>query len=412
MIALRRPKVKPDPGGPGLTRMRIGHILPEITPMTGKERVAEAMNLRQPDRVPVMCQMSIGHLLLQTGLRPAEFWLSAETFASGLLRMRELYGFDGVLISLHGQSPDWERTSAGFEREREGERVRWANGDTTLFPPDDLPVHCPARPRDVPVFGSFDPASLAARATYIPVSQGLRFTLDLEHLFDVFGIVGRAAGAEYSVHGEVTSPLDYYLDLFGFEQALFGLVEDSGRALAILEKLTDGIIPLAEGMVARGVDAVKISSPYAGAGFFSPEFYNKFVLPFESRIARAVRAAGRHAYLHTCGDIHDRLELMADSGASGIECLDPPPLGRTDLADAKRRVGRKIFIKGNIDPVHTLLEGDPESVRQDALRRLAIGAPGGGYILSTACSIAPRTPPRNILVLREAAEEAAGTGAD
>lgn len=103
---------------------------------------------------------------------------------------------------------------------------------------------------------------------------------------------------------------------------------------------------------------------------------------------------------------------MADSGASGIECLDPPPLGRTDLADAKRRVGRKIFIKGNIDPVHTLLEGDPESVRQDALRRLAIGEPGGGYILSTACSIAPRTPPRNIRVLREAAEEAAETGAD
>ena len=412
MIALRRPKVKPDPDGRGLTRMRIGHILPEMTPMTGKKRVAEAMGLRRPDRVPVMCQMSIGHMLLQTGLRPSEFWLSAETFASGLLRMREIYGFDGILISLHGQSPHWEKRSCGFDKESEGERVRWANGDTTLFPPDDLPIHCPSRPGPVPVFGGFDPASLAARATYIPVSQGLRSALDPEHLFDVFGIVGRAAGAAYSVHGEVTSPLDYYLDLFGFEQALFGLVEDPGRALAILEKLTEGIVPLAEGMVARGADAVKISSPYAGAGFLSPGFYRRFVLPFESRIAQAVRAAGGHAYLHTCGDIHDRLELMADSGASGIECLDPPPLGGTDLADAKRRVGRKIFIKGNIDPVHTLLEGDQESVRRDALRRLAIGAPGGGYILSTACSIAPRTPRRNILVLQEAAEEAAGSGAD
>jgi uroporphyrinogen decarboxylase len=162
---------------------------------------------------------------------------------------------------------------------------------------------------------------------------------------------------------------------------------------------------LAEGIALHGADAVKVSSPYAGSGFLSPGFYRKFVLPFESQIAGAVRAAGAHVYLHTCGDIHDRLEIMAGSGASGIECLDPPPLGRTDLADAKKRVGDKIFIKGNIDPVHTMLRGDPASVRRDALSRLAVGSPGGGYILSTACSIAPLTPRENVLVLREAVEE-------
>jgi uroporphyrinogen-III decarboxylase len=202
----------------------------------------------------------------------------------------------------------------------------------------------------------------------------------------------------------VTSPLDYFLDLFGFEQALLGFMEDRKRALAVLSKLTDGIIPLAVGMAGEGVDAVKISSPYAGAGFLSPAFYRTFVLPFEGRVARAVRDAGAHAYLHTCGDIHDRLELMAGSGASGIECLDPPPLGRTDLAEAKKRVGDKIFIKGNVDPVHILLEGDLGLVRRDARHRLAIGGPGG-YILSTACSIAPRTPRENVRALREAVEE-------
>jgi uroporphyrinogen decarboxylase len=96
---------------------------------------------------------------------------------------------------------------------------------------------------------------------------------------------------------------------------------------------------------------------------------------------------------------------MAESGASGIECLDPPPLGRTDLAEAKRRVGHKIFIKGNIDPVGTLLRGSPEFVRADARRRVLLGKPGGGYILSSACSVAPRTPRGNVEVLRSVAEE-------
>jgi len=184
---------------------------------------------------------------------------------------------------------------------------------------------------------------------------------------------------------------------------MVGFLEDPGRAAEVLGRFTDGIVAVAEGLVDEGADAVKISSPYAGAGFLSAAFYRAFVLPCEGRIVRAVETRGARAYLHTCGDIHDRLELMAGSGASGIECLDPPPLGRVDLADAKRRIGGKVFIKGNIDPVNVLLSGSTELVRADALRRVATGKPGGGYILSTACSIAPRTPRENVLVLAAAA---------
>jgi uroporphyrinogen-III decarboxylase len=378
--------------------------------MTSKERLAAAMDRAVPDRVPVMCQMSIGHMLLQTGLSPSEFWHSAEVFADGLLRMRTLYGFDGILISLHGHTPEWQKKIIRVERGPGGERIFWRNGDTMDCPADDLPVPRPTGRLDQPGFSSFDPGSIPDRMSYIPVSQGLRFDLDPEHLFDVFEIVRASSGKAYSVHGEVTSPLDYFLDLFGFEQALLAFVEDADRAVDVLEKLTNGIIPLALGQVEHGVDAVKISSPYAGAGFLSPAFYRSFVLPFEGRIARAIRSGGAHAYLHTCGDIHDRLELMADSGASGIECLDPPPLGRTDLAEAKKRLGGRVFIKGNVDPVHTLLRGDPGKVRADALRRIAVGRPGGGYILSTACSIAPRTPRENVVALGEAVEDSCSFG--
>jgi uroporphyrinogen-III decarboxylase len=153
------------------------------------------------------------------------------------------------------------------------------------------------------------------------------------------------------------------------------------------------------------VDAVKVSSPYAGSGFISPQFYRKFVMPFESRVARAAREAGVPAYIHTCGRVDDRLEMMAEAGFAGIECLDPPPLGDVELAGAKRRVGGRMFIKGNIDPVHVLLRGSVEQVRQNVQSGLEAGKPGGGYVLSTACSIAPRTPSENIQALAGAVEE-------
>lgn len=76
-----------------------------------------------------------------------------------------------------------------------------------------------------------------------------------------------------------------------------------------------------------------------------------------------------------------------------------------ELAEAKKILSGKTFIKGNIDPVHTLLYGSPAKVKADVIKRLEIGKPGGGYILSSACSVAPRTPPENIEMLTALAEE-------
>ncbi len=376
--------------------------------MTSRERLATAMELRVPDRVPVMCQMSIGHLLLRTGARPAAFWHSPEVFAEGLVRTARTYGFDGILVSLHGHDPEWEKRILRVEPAGEGETVFWENGDRTRFPADDLPIPEAARPRRPPELAGFRPDSLPETVSFIPVSQGLDFHFAPGREFEIFHLVRRLAGPDLSVHGEVTSPFDYFLRLFGFEQALLGLVEKPGLCRDVLGRFAEAVAALASGQAGLGVlDAVKISSPFAGAGFISPAFYKDFVQPFEGLVARAVREKGVPVYTHTCGDIHDRLELMADSGISGIECLDPPPLGRTDLAAAKRRVGGRIFIKGNIDPVNTLLRGSVAEVRADARRRLAVGSPGGGYILSSACSIAPRTPSENIAVLVEEAEAAA-----
>jgi hypothetical protein len=373
--------------------------------MTSKERLARAMRLELPDRVPVMCQMSIGHMLLRTGLSPAEFWLSKECFAEGLLSLRKEYDFDGILVSLHGHSPAWEKNIARLDHEENRDVVIWKDGGRTIFPFDDLPQPDLESMAPPPSISGFDPKDVPERLDFIPVSQGLEFAIDQDHKLDIFDVIQAWAGESYSIHGEVTSPLDYFLNLFGFSGGLLALAEEPAKAKEILERFTEGILKIALEQAARKVDAIKISSPYAGAGFISPRFYREFVLPYERRIARAVRDRGIPVYTHTCGAINDRLEMIAEAGISGIECLDPPPLGNVELKEAKARVGRKIFIKGNIDPVHTLLFGTPEKVRQDVRSRIEAGRPGGGFILSTACSIAPHTAKEHIQCLVPLAEE-------
>ncbi len=372
--------------------------------MTSKERMAEAMRLRRPDRTPVMCQMSIGHMLLQTGIPPVELWLSRERFEEALLALRAKYAFDGILVSLHGHSPDWERTIRSRVPDRGGETVTWVDGRRTHFPLDDLPMPLSEGSPRYPAIEDFDPAAIPDRLDHIPVSQGLHFPIDPGHPYDVLRSIVARAGGEFSIHGEVTSPFDYFLDLFGFAGGFLALAEEPERAEAVLERLAAGVSRIARDQASLGIDALKISSPYAGAGFISPGYYRRFVLPFERAVVEAVRPSGVPVYLHTCGAIGDRLEAMAESGAGGLECLDPPPLGNVELEDAVTRVGGRMFIKGNIDPVGTLLFGSAEGVASDARRRLRAGREAGGFILSTACSIAPRTPPELIEALVPLAE--------
>lgn len=370
---------------------------------TPREIVLQAMNLSRPSRTPLMCQLSIGHMLLQLDVSPIEFWHDPDVFSEGLCRLREIYTFDGVLVSLHGHDPDWRSAIQSTNVTPAGEEIVWRDGTKLRYLHNDLP-------QPVSVDGAESAAadltldSLPESLDYIPVSQGLRFPIHPDHKFDVFGKVRNQLGDDFSLHGEITSPFDYFLDRYGHQSGLMYLLTEPERSKEILSRYASLVGELAAQMCRTGVDAIKLSSPFAGSGFISPVLYREFVLPCERQIAKAVRSMGTHIYTHTCGAISDRLELMLDAGVSGIECLDPAPLGDVELSDAKRRIGGRGFIKGNIDSVNTLLYGSNETVLQDARERIAVGKEGGGFILSTACSVAPHVKREKLLLLREAVD--------
>jgi len=373
--------------------------------MNSRERIIKTMNFEEPDRVPLMCQFSIGFMLKQLKISPAEFWFDHKTFIDGLIELRSIFKFDGILVSLHGHNLNWRKNVLRIAKESKGERVFWSNGDETFCPDNDLPYHIPKEKNQKLNIEDINPDKLHEEIDYIPVSQGLYFHLDKDNLLSIFNEIFDKTEQQYSIHGEITSPLDYFMDLLGHESSLLALIDEPEKCKDILQKYTDGIKNLALKMCEQNIDAIKISSPYAGAGFLSRSFYKEFVLPYETQIAKAIREKGKHVYIHTCGSIGDRLELIAESDTSGLECLDPPPIGDCDLEDAKKRLGKRCFIKGNIDSVNTLLKKSIQEVKEDARKRIEIGKPGGGFILSTACSIAPDVPRENILALYDTVEE-------
>ncbi len=391
--------------------------------MNGKQRIALAMQHQSPDRVPVMCQLTLGHyfLNLRDRLKPHEIWFSSEGFAEALLTLRERYAFDGILINIPGRDPAWREQVRAIEETPRGELVTFKDGLRALVPWDDNALLEPDDPAAAPApdFMRFDPERDFERIDAWPrYTWGIYHTPHLtgkepgllfhppDYFFNTLDLVLAAVGETVSVHGEVFSPFTHLMELFGYQNALMLLVMDSGRAEAILERLVEASAAWGIAQAARGVDAVLISSAFAGGGFISPEMYRQFVVPYERQVVDAIHADYPHTpvYTHTCGKLGDRLELMIETHTQGVDTLDPPPLGNTELADAKARIGDRLFIKGNLNSV-ALLTDTREQVEARARAALAAGKPGGGYILSSACSVAPRVEPWKMHLLVELAEQ-------
>jgi uroporphyrinogen-III decarboxylase len=358
--------------------------------MTSRERIVKAMNMQHPDRVPLMCQFSIGFMNQQlkgARISPMELWLDAEKYAEALLFLREKFRFDGILVSLHGHSVDW-RDSIRKTDVKDGMEIATFHDRTEYYPDNDLPYadFFQSRQRDP---ADVSPEEIPEELNYIPASKDCYVFIDTKDPCRIFDILNNRVKNECSMHGEITSPFDYLLDLLGYENALVALITDADKCKRILQRFTEGILKMSERICSKNIDAIKISSPFTGMGFISPEFYREFELPYITQLSDFIKSKGKFVYLHTCGHIDDRLEQMKESGASGLECLDPPPIGNVELEDAFKRIGPDMFIKGNIDSVNTLLHGSAETIEQDVQYRLSVGKKYPGFILSTACSIAP-----------------------
>ena len=389
--------------------------------MNSRERVHAAMRHETPDRVPVMCQLALGHYFVNSDRNPADIWFDSATFAATLATFQQRYRFDGFLINLPGRPPHWRDDLASTEPAEKGETLIWKNGFRTLAPPDDnfhtfLPDHQPLPRADYLNVDASDPAihrtpGLVWNTWHAPTLWDIPDDADLSRpesypeWFTLALRMARRSCPDVSVHVEVFSPFTYLMEVFSYESALMALIDTPETCHALLSAFTGIVTAQVHCYAACDPDAILVSSAFAGAGFIGREMYRQFVLPYERQVTRAILGHGIRSYVHTCGAIGDRMDLMAETGVDGIDTLDPPPLGTVDLARAKKEYGPGFFFKGNLDAVNEMLLADDATFEQAVKERIEIGMPGSGYILSSACSVAPHVKPERLMRMVELAEE-------
>ncbi len=145
-----------------------------------------------------------------------------------------------------------------------------------------------------------------------------------------------------------------------------------------------------------GAQAVQIFDTWGGT--LSDAAFREFSLAYSMQVLAGIKhdRQGQHVprILFTKGG-GQWLEAMAGSGADALG-LD----WTTDLGDARHRVGSRVALQGNMDPM--ALFGSPAAIAAEAKRILERFGTGPGHVFNLGHGVSQHTSPEHVHALVEA----------
>ncbi len=172
-------------------------------------------------------------------------------------------------------------------------------------------------------------------------------------------------------------------------------------ALANLEKLYQVVGDRVSVLFVTGTDFGMQTGP-----FISRETYRELYMPFHKQVNDWVHQhTPWKTFIHTCGSV---MALIPDFIEAGFDILNPVQTSAAEMdpRELKARFGdRIVFWGGGVDTQRTLPFGTPEEVREQVRERIRIFGRGGGFVFNTIHNVQARVPVENLLALYEAVRE-------
>ncbi|MFT7533100.1 MAG: uroporphyrinogen decarboxylase [Gammaproteobacteria bacterium] len=178
------------------------------------------------------------------------------------------------------------------------------------------------------------------------------------------------------------------------------IFSDPKAAHQLLSTVTESVITYLNAQIAAGVNVVQIFDTWGGSlGYRS---YQEFSLQYMQRVVDGLNTGEGDdripVILFTKGG-GQWLESMADTGCDALG-LD----WTTSLAEAKQRVGTKVCLQGNMDPM--VLFSNPEAIVAEATAVLDdFGPAGQGHVFNLGHGILPGVSPDHVKVLVDRVHE-------
>ena len=413
-----------------------------------RQRVLDAMEHRQPDRIPIdFGSTSITGIHVSAvaalrdyyglphrpvkvhepyqmlGLIEEDLQQALGVDVQGVLRRKTMFGF---------ANEDWKPwTFNGLEVLVAGQFNVTVdeNQDTLIYPEGDRGVRPSARmPKGFHFFDAiirqnhFDEDHLDPQDNleeFSPVTEG-----DLDAIAaDVkeARATGRAVIAAFggTALGDIAVvPAPFLKDPRGIRDVTEWYVSTKSRRdyiHRIFEKQTE--IALANlaaihGRIGEAIDAVVLCGTDFGtqtSAFCSVPQFRELWLPYYKQMCDWVhRHTSWKCFKHSCGSVERFYESFIDAGFDIVNPVQCSAAGM-DPVKLKEKYGTRLtFWGGGVDTQQMLPFGTPDGIREQVLRRCEIFAPGGGFVFNSIHNVQAGTPVANIVAMIDAVREFGG----
>lgn len=352
----------------------LGNMTGKMTPF---ERFITSSNLEEPDQIPTMPYCTGPFISRFSNLKVSEYYLDAKKKLKAQLAV--LKRFPGVMF-YNGVWPD---EGVVVEASAFGCNVFWS--DTN---PPWIEQRIVIQPKDMDKLRIPDPH----KDGYMP--------LMLKHLKYMKQNVSEEIKRDYGYIdgvGYSLGPTDIAGLLRGFSDFMADFVLNPELVKELLDFTTEAVIAWLEAQqeIVGEFRWFAIADDYPG--LVSREHFQKFCFPYLKRIFN--HFCGIRVF-HIDSDTNHILDLLPETGANVLFGFST----EVDLAVAKKKIGNRMCLAGNVPPLEVLASKTQHEVEDTCRKLIEIGKPRG-YILTSGGTTTADTSPRNIEAMIKAAEK-------
>lgn len=352
--------------------------------MNGKERILTALELREPDCVPIYIHgineapiVGIGKHLTDGLPEPRDFRLMNDRdklkLVDTLFLIHEHFDIDGITTF-----------EIGHEEKVDDLHVKDRFGVVYKLSEYGIPVPVGHPVKNVAELSNFTP----------PVPR--REDLDLLDL-----AVNRFKGQK-ATFWLMRGVFVRSWRLIGMTNYMTNVYADPEFLHSLAKMMMEFSFAQLEHLVDAGLDVLVIEDDIAmnSGPMLSVDHFKEFINQYNHQIVERAHKKGLKVIRHSDGNLWPLLDILLETGYDGLNPLEPQ--AGMAMAEVKAYCGDKICLLGNIDSVDLLPKGSSKQVEQAVIQTINDGAAGGGLIICSSNSLHPGVNPENCIAMFQA----------
>jgi len=173
---------------------------------------------------------------------------------------------------------------------------------------------------------------------------------------------------------------------------LYGMLLEEPELIDYMsKKILEQNIETIRYIASAGGDAIYIDDAMTTSDMISVKHYERFCLPYMKEMVNEIHRLGHKAIIIYFGGISDRLEQIVSIGADGLSMETSMKNYINDIDEIAEKIGNRIALFGNIDPVGILQKGTDAELETEIIHQAKAGRKCRGFIICTGSPITPST---------------------